>query len=72
MVPVIASQVITAAALGGIIWNRLSGVERRIGDLSDHVDRQNGRIGKLEEWKARREGFQSGWDERGEQGGREK
>lgn len=71
MVPVIVSQVITAAALGGILWSRIGEVERRVGDLSDHVGQQNGRIGNLEEWKARREGFQSGWDERGEQGGRE-
>lgn len=64
MVPVIVTNVLTAAVLGGVIWNRMSQVENEIKTLWGKIDDQNGRVDDLEKWRASREGWQRGWDDR--------
>lgn len=66
MVPVIVTNVLTAAVLGGVIWNRMSNVEGELKTVWEKIDAQNGRVDKLERWRAQREGWQRGWDDRKE------
>lgn len=63
LLPVIVTNVLTAAVLGGVIWSRVGSVEGEIRELGRKVDQQNGRIGSLEEWKAAREGYRRGLED---------
>lgn len=85
ILPIILSNVITAAALGGVLWQKVTSNEQhtasRLDALREHTDEQlngirsglrglekqvrdqNGRVTRLERWKARREGYQSGLED---------
>lgn len=64
LVPVILTNLITAAVLAGIIWNRLSNIEAQTEKLWRKIDNQNGRVDELEQWRSEREGWRRGWRDR--------
>lgn len=57
-------NVVTAAVLAGIMWKGLNGVEGQIESMWQKIEEQNGRVDELEKWRAGREGWQRGWDDR--------
>lgn len=57
-------NVVTAAVLAGIMWKGLGGVENQIESMWQKIEEQNGRVDALEQWRAKREGWQSGWEDR--------
>lgn len=51
------------AALAGMTWNRLSGVEESIEENNSLIREQNSRIDKLEQWRAEQRGHREGFRE---------
>jgi hypothetical protein len=49
------------AVMAGVGWNRLSEIKNRQSELVSLLREQNSRIDKLEEYKARREGWTEGY-----------
>lgn len=73
LLPVIISQLVTAVALGGVLWQRVASSEAHSADrheeiksklqsLTQQLRAQNGRIDSLEQWRARRQGQEEGYD----------
>jgi len=72
LLSVIVTQVITAAVLGGALWQKQASIEKQakarhkdtkeaIEKLTDQLKAQNGRIDNLEQWRAERRGFEEGY-----------
>lgn len=73
--PTILVNLLTAAALGGGLWVSQRSLSRRqvqiekrtvksIEALREKIEEQNGRVDDLEQWRAKREGWQKGWEDR--------